>query len=95
MESNRITPGRSSRPLDQSVAIAKGSEKARVVAAIVLAFSADPAVRWLYPDRNQFLSSVAPRRIRQEQRGDCRRVGAKYSDGGAAYLQHLQQDKYP
>ncbi len=34
----------------------KGPAKARAVDAIVLAFSADPVARWIYPDPNQYLS---------------------------------------
>ena len=33
------------------------STEARLVAAIVAAFAADPAVRWLYPDRDQYLKN--------------------------------------
>ena len=36
---------------------ARESDQDQVVATIVLAFSSDPAVRWLYPDPHQFLSS--------------------------------------
>ena len=34
----------------------EGPAKARAVDAIVLAFSADPVARWIYPDPNQYLS---------------------------------------
>jgi GNAT superfamily N-acetyltransferase len=36
---------------------AKEADQDQVVTSIVLAFSADPAVRWAYPDPHQFLSS--------------------------------------
>jgi hypothetical protein len=33
-----------------------GPERGRAVATLVLAFSADPFVRWIYPDPDDFLT---------------------------------------
>jgi ribosomal protein S18 acetylase RimI-like enzyme len=46
-------------PASQGLAIraANESERDQIVALIVLAFSADPVVRWVYLDPHQFLSS--------------------------------------
>jgi GNAT superfamily N-acetyltransferase len=42
---------------DPFIKTAKESDQDQVIASIVLAFSSDPAVRWMYPDPHQFLSS--------------------------------------
>jgi len=39
------------------IATASASDVARVIAGMVLAFSTDPAVRWLYPDDHQYLTN--------------------------------------
>lgn len=38
------------------VKAATGSSEQSVVAVLVLAFSADPAIRWLYPDPHQYMT---------------------------------------
>ena len=43
--------------LNQSIQIATEQDIEPIINAIVLAFSADPAVRWMYPNPQQFLSS--------------------------------------
>jgi hypothetical protein len=41
---------------DLNIMTAKASDKNQVIATIALAFSADPAGRYLYPDPHQFFS---------------------------------------
>jgi len=40
-----------------SIRTATGSDEDRVVATLVLAFSADPTLRWVYPDPHQYLTA--------------------------------------
>ena len=39
-----------------SVAVVSAADEARTISTIVLAFSADPVLRWAYPDSDQYLT---------------------------------------
>jgi ribosomal protein S18 acetylase RimI-like enzyme len=61
----------------QQVKIATQRDVDQCVALIVLAFSSDPAARWLYPDPSQFLTFF-PRFVRA--------FGGKAFESGSAHL---------
>jgi ribosomal protein S18 acetylase RimI-like enzyme len=61
----------------QQVNIATQGEVDQCIALIVLAFSSDPAARWLYPDPSQFLAYF-PRFVRA--------FGGKAFEHGSAHL---------
>lgn len=50
-------PYRSELPPDVQVQTARPEDRSRVISALVLAFSADPANRWMYPAPDAFLRS--------------------------------------
>lgn len=43
--------------IDIAIKTATASDQERAIAAVVLAFSADPASRWAYPDPHQYLTN--------------------------------------
>lgn len=43
-------------PITSSIKIATPSDQDDAIAALILAFSADPAVRWMYPNPHQYLT---------------------------------------
>lgn len=45
-----------SQRLEPAVRVAAANEQSRLVATLASAFAADPAVRWMYPDAEQFRS---------------------------------------
>jgi GNAT superfamily N-acetyltransferase len=61
----------------QQVNVATQGEVDQCIALIVLAFSSDPAARWLYPDPSQFLAYF-PRFVRA--------FGGKAFEHGSAHL---------
>ena len=63
-------------PTGLSIRTANESEQDQIVALIVLAFSSDPIVRWVYPDPHQFLSSFPD---------IVRAFGGKAFEHGTAY----------
>jgi hypothetical protein len=70
------TVGETNMPAQQ-VKIATQRDVDQCVALIVLAFSSDPAARWLYPDPSQFLTFF-PRFVRA--------FGGKAFESGSAHL---------
>jgi ribosomal protein S18 acetylase RimI-like enzyme len=72
----RQTPDNLASP-GLSIRAANESQRDQIVALIVLAFSADPIVRWVYPDPHQFLSSF-PVLVRA--------FGGKAFEHGTAYF---------
>ena len=55
---------------------ATSTEIPQIIDAIAMAFAADPFVRWIYPDPNQYLSNIREMLIR---------FGGKAFDHGTAY----------
>jgi len=41
----------------EKIELINAADEARAIAALVMAFAADPAVRWLYPDAQQYLAN--------------------------------------
>ena len=62
-----------SRP---EIKTATAEEISNIVAAIAMAFAADPFVRWMYPDPNQYLSNIHEMLIK---------FGGRAFDHGTAY----------
>ena len=55
---------------------ATSTEIPQIIDTIAMAFAADPFVRWIYPDPNQYLSNIREMLIR---------FGGKAFDHGTAY----------
>ena len=58
-EALTVSEGRETRTLPKIKSATTADEEA-VIAVITLAFSTDPAARWLYPDPHQYLTHMPP-----------------------------------
>jgi len=77
-----------------SVKSAKASDESKVVDAIVLAFSADPCLRWMYPDPHQFLIHF-PDFVRAFGGKAFQQETAYYADGFSGAALWLPPDVQP
>jgi len=73
---------------------ATAAEEAAVIDVLVLAFSTDPAVRWLFPDPNQFLSHF-PSFVRAFGGKAFAEGSSYYADGFAGAALWLPPGVYP
>jgi ribosomal protein S18 acetylase RimI-like enzyme len=73
---------------------ATASDEASVIAAVVLAFSADPAARWTWPESNQFLTHF-PSFVKVFGGNAFDHRSAYYLDGYAGAALWLPPDVHP